>query len=896
VGDEFLGFRLVGELGRGTFGTVYLARQGDLANRPVALKVSQAPSGEPQTLAQLQHTNIVPIYSIHRVGSLQAVCMPYFGSVTLRDVYNDLESQGSLPVSGRGLLVTLYESKAGAPRPGDSNPHDSGAGQGRDGPSSEPRAEAAAPPTPGASTGTLGYLEGLTYVQAVLWMASRLVSGLAHAHERGIVHRDLKPANVLLTDDGQPMLLDFNLSEDIKIPPGAAAGIGGTLHYMAPEHLDAFRGSPRRLDARSDLYSVGVILYELLTGRRPFTIPDGPSGTLIDRLIEDRHQPLPSVRCWNKDVSPAVESIIHHCLEPDPARRYQTALELHEDVERHLANRPLRYAAEPSPRERLGKWARRHPTACSSTTISSLGLALVALLGALGWVKHAEYRDAWARSRHAAFREAFEACQLLLNTYTEDGPSEHLAAGTRLALRALGDYGIGGPGDWTSSPPVRYLSDAGERRALRQELSELIQLEARARVAMAERGRSEAELRGALQWGVARLSAAERLDPRAPASLFDDRARFHAALGRRDLAARDRALAGRVPPATARDYYLQGTSLLACGDVDRAELPLSRAVDLDPRRFWAWFALGICHSDQRRYSDAAFDFSVCTTLEPHFTWPHLNRGLALARSGRLPEARLAYCRALELAPGLTEALIDRALVELELDNAAQALRDLEAAISSGRRTPIVLTARAEALARLGRRPEAEQAYAAVVRALPGDPTPLVARGFSRLASDRAGAEADFADALSLDPHNARAQLGRAYLLRRADPRAALARVESALAEEPDFNDALQLRALLRARLGDPAAEADVDRLLQTPTPQRLYNAACALSLLATPRGDPRLISRALDCLQRALDSGLPPAYPADDPDLDALRASSRFPSVLGPRPPTAHAILAADRP
>src|SRR3954453_19591689 len=124
VGGEFLGFRLIGELGRGAFGRVYPAHQGDLASRLVALKVSTDLFDESQTLARLQHTNIVPIYSIHRVGTLQAVCMPYFGSTTLRDVYEDLEDQGTLPSSGGGLLNALYSRRIGPLEP------TSGAGDG----------------------------------------------------------------------------------------------------------------------------------------------------------------------------------------------------------------------------------------------------------------------------------------------------------------------------------------------------------------------------------------------------------------------------------------------------------------------------------------------------------------------------------------------------------------------------------------------------------------------------------------------------------------------------------------------------------------------------------------------------------------------------------------------
>jgi serine/threonine protein kinase/Tfp pilus assembly protein PilF len=877
VGSEFLGFRLLGELGRGAFGRVYLAHQGDLASRPVALKVGTDLFDESQTLARLQHTNIVPIYSVHRAGTLQAVCMPYFGSTTLRDVYEDLQEQETLPVSGRGLLSALDSRRTGSDRPAEP-----GASADEETLPSPPRPEGDTTPSqPEGPRTRLGYLERLTYVEAVLWVAARLASGLAHAHERGIVHRDLKPANVLLTDEGQPMLLDFNLSEDRGLRSGAVA-IGGTSYYMAPEHLEAYRGHRRPVDARSDLYSLGIILHELLTGRRLFAMPEGPPEDVIDRLIEDRLGPPPAVRPWNAAVTPAVESIIHHCLEPDPADRYQTALELHEDLERHLADRPLRHAAEPSLRERMSKWRRRHPAAFSLTTISVLGLVLIALFLAVAWLVIDDFRGTAARLHRSSFRAAFEQCQLLLNTAPDEGSTAHLARGVRLAREALDGYGVGGHGDWTLAPPVRSLPVA-EQRSLREEVSELIQLEVRARIALAERGGNRTELTRALEQGVDRLDAAERLDPQPPAALFDERGRFQAALGRHDRAARDRARAARVPSASARDYYLLGTSLLARGELDRAEVPLSRAVALDPRRFWAWFALGICHSDQKRHDAAAHDFSVCTTLAPGFAWPHLNRGLALARSGRLVEARVAYHRALEIDPDFAEALVDRALVDLELDDPAQALRHLDRVIGLGRRSAPVLTARAEALARLGRRDEAERAYTEVIRGNPADPIALVARGFFRLGGDPAGAEEDFAHALDLDPHSARARLGAAYLRRQHDPRAALAQVESALAEDPEFGDALQLRALLRARLGDPGAEADVDCLLRYPTPRRLYNAACALSLLAQRSADPRLIARGLDLLRRALDSGLPLDHLAHDPDLDALRASPRFSAWLAGR-------------
>ncbi len=272
VGQEFLGFRLVAELGRGAFGRVYLARQGDLADRPVALKVSTGCFAESQKLARLQHTHIVPVYSFHRAGSLQAVVMPYFGPTTLADVLEDLGHRDTLPASGKGLVSTLHSRRTrsgvvAVVRPPSAPVAPSARIEGRTAPSAD---------VPATLT-TLRMLEGLSYVEAALWIGARLAEGLAHAHERGVLHRDLKPANVLLTDEGQPMLLDFNLAEDVKAP-GEAGRVGGTLPYMAPEHLAAYQGRPVDVDARSDIYALGVILYELLTGRHPFGRSVGAHG------------------------------------------------------------------------------------------------------------------------------------------------------------------------------------------------------------------------------------------------------------------------------------------------------------------------------------------------------------------------------------------------------------------------------------------------------------------------------------------------------------------------------------------------------------------------------------------------------------------------------------------
>src|SRR4051812_25902790 len=213
LGDEVLGFRLLRELGRGAFGRVFLARQGDLADREVVIKVSPSAGAESRLLARLQHANIVPVYSVHRGGSLQAVCMPFFGATTLAHVMKELNQGPSLPQSGEALLRTVRARRStvadlAAPAP--------------EGPPIPP--PEGLPTLPGAK-GPVEVLPALSYADAVLWLAARLADGLAHAHERGIVHRDLKPANVLITDDGTPMLLDFNLSQDTRNDSAEAAHV-----------------------------------------------------------------------------------------------------------------------------------------------------------------------------------------------------------------------------------------------------------------------------------------------------------------------------------------------------------------------------------------------------------------------------------------------------------------------------------------------------------------------------------------------------------------------------------------------------------------------------------------------------------------------------------------------
>jgi tetratricopeptide (TPR) repeat protein len=310
----------------------------------VVLKISVRGGDEAATLGRLNHPHIVPVHSIGEdpASRLTAVCMPFQGTATLGQVIERAFRGSRVPLRA-DIIAEAIQSSVPVNDPPDSQP---------------------------ASPAWL--LRG-TYVDAVLAIAIPLADALAFLHARQIYHRDLKPSNVLLTPEGKPMLLDFNLAQDAR---SARSLLGGTIWYMSPEQLGAAVQPTRQawsaVDGRSDLYSLGVILYELLTGQHPFgPIEPGLGLAAAVARLGERHQqgPMP-LRQGNPNVDRRLAAVVEQCLTANPEGRFQSADEF---------GRALR-ASRTWP-QRLRRWRLRHRRLTTAAAI----LLAAGLGGALGW-------------------------------------------------------------------------------------------------------------------------------------------------------------------------------------------------------------------------------------------------------------------------------------------------------------------------------------------------------------------------------------------------------------------------------------------------------------------------------------------------------------------------------
>jgi serine/threonine protein kinase/tetratricopeptide (TPR) repeat protein len=370
-------FRLIREIGRGGMGIVYEAEQLSLARR-VALKV--LPSGaaldprrcerfqvEAQAAAVLHHDHIVPVYGVGSDQGAHYFAMQLIDGPSLTQVIGDLKAETSPETGDKAPLPEGEKPKAAEterPAPPRSSIH-----------SSLARARC-------RETARLG-------IQAAL--------ALEHAHQLGVIHRDIKPSNLLIDGRGKLWVADFGLArlpkEDHDLTQ--TGDLVGTIRYMSPEQVRAERGG---VDCSTDIYSLGVTLYELTTLRPVFTAPDRQE--LLRSILHDEPRPLRKV---NPTIPRDLETIILKAIEKEPSARYASALALADDLKHFLADEPVR-ARRPGPVDRTVKWIRRHKAAVVIST-SALIVTLAATAVLLWQAKRrtdatlAEYRKSVALQR-----------------------------------------------------------------------------------------------------------------------------------------------------------------------------------------------------------------------------------------------------------------------------------------------------------------------------------------------------------------------------------------------------------------------------------------------------------------------------------------------------------------
>ena len=329
MGQQVDDFEILAQLGKGAFAQVYLARQISM-QRQVALKVSACRGREPQMLAQLDHPHIVRVYDQRTLEepSAKLLYMEYVTGGTLLDVVDHIRRVPPNERSGRTLLravdLILQERDI-------------------------------APPTDSLQRQRLRHSD---WGQAVTFLGSQIAEALAYAGQRGVLHRDLKPANILMSKTATPKLADFNVSDCSGLEGVTAATyFGGSLAYMSPEQLEAIHPShertPETLTAASDIYALGIVLWELATGNRPFRdqLRAANWSKTFDEMIARRCAGIgpQQISEFAAVVPGPLCEVLTGCIEPDLNRRIPNAqtladqlkLALHPEAHGLLRN-PLR--------------------------------------------------------------------------------------------------------------------------------------------------------------------------------------------------------------------------------------------------------------------------------------------------------------------------------------------------------------------------------------------------------------------------------------------------------------------------------------------------------------------------------------------------------------------------
>jgi eukaryotic-like serine/threonine-protein kinase len=464
-------FRIVREVGRGGMGIVYEAQQVSLGRR-VALKVLPYASAldprhrqrfqvEAQAAAHLHHAHIVPVFAVGSDRGVHYYAMQFIDGPSLATVIDELRRAPERAARRPAELPTKGGARPqGPPSTIDATPR-------------RPAGTSSAPPPDSAPLSALTNRDR-AFFHAVARLGLQAAEALEHAHALGVVHRDVKPANLMLDPDGKLWMTDFGLARFQDDPGLTRSGdLLGTLRYMSPEQAQARRVV---VDHRTDIYSLGVTLYELLALRPAF---DGRDRQELLRQIAQEEPPAP------RRIDPAIprdlETIVLKAMAKEVAGRYASAQELADDLRRFLDDQPI-CARRPTPLEAAVRWSRRHRPLVRAAAVTAIMLKLCLIVSTLliwqakrqteAALRRERQQREWAEARLDSALEAADGVTVLAKKFLPRDPRGEGAAWELLQQvlgfqEKLADIGVANPSArWRTAVLYGKIGD------IRQELGQ----------------------------------------------------------------------------------------------------------------------------------------------------------------------------------------------------------------------------------------------------------------------------------------------------------------------------------------------------------------------------------------------------------------------------------------
>jgi tetratricopeptide (TPR) repeat protein len=547
--------------------------------------------------------------------------------------------------------------------------------------------------------------------QPAKWAAAlleTLARAMDFAHKKNIVHRDLKPSNILLSDDGTPKITDFGLAKrlDAKEVDSEEGWIVGTTMYMSAEQA---WGRNDQVGAPADIYALGAILYEVLTGRPPFKAADKWETLKLVRTAE----PVPP-RNLVPQVPFDLELICLKCLRKDPAARYASAGQLADELRNFQEGRPLVYTRPTPAWEVAWKWTKRQPALASLMAVSLIALvSLFAVLYQRARIAESELseqqrisgqrdkiRDWLQKAKEASDNEKIDQAQGYLSSALSDIESEPLFAEFKAlyaerkeetdrkekAIRGKQDaddkyeklskyrddalfHGsvytgvdlptyVGAtkvacenaltvfPQDAVGRPVLPEQYLSKERREACQAICyELLLILAAVEAPATPDGKDPTPEQA--KKALKHLDRAAQFG-RASHAYHMRRATYLKINGELDEAAKELALAAKQSPAGALDHFLTADSRLKQGRLTEAADEFGKAVDHEPKHFWAWYFRGMCNLQLVRPNLAEQNFTACLSIRTDNLWPHVMRGFANGQLGRFDDAERDFALAMKM--------------------------------------------------------------------------------------------------------------------------------------------------------------------------------------------------------------------------------------------------------